>query len=403
DGARGLAEIADTNLGGSLDALSLRLRASRREQFSQLSFTDLRPFSLRLPITIGVFYNRNDTLRPFVRRRLSNNDVENVNSFGLERFSAFIQTERKLNDQTSMRFRYNLERARVFEPDSNKKADMGGMGDMGGIPETVVTRNERSIRLGMFSVGISHDTRDNVLNPTKGQLFSADNSIASRMFGGTESFNKFFTTYQRYKTLDQFTPLLSNTTLAFSARIGLASTSRVADCNGDGIIDGVGGAPGDKERCLPISERFFSGGATNLRGFKFETAGPQTVVEPALDSLDRCDNPTRQPDRPCVLPTLVPLGGDGLAVLNFEMRSPLTGRMRLVPFYDLGNVFRRARDFNFSNMTNTFGLGLRINTPLGPVGVDYGYLIDPPAFASASGAVLRQPRGAIHIRFGQTF
>jgi hypothetical protein len=48
-------------------------------------------------------------------------------------------------------------------------------------------------------------------------------------------------------------------------------------------------------------------------------------------------------------------------------------------------------------------MGLRINTPLGPVGVDYGFLIDPPAYTSASGAILRQPRGAFHIRFGQTF
>jgi outer membrane protein insertion porin family len=401
DGARGLAEIANTNLGGSLDTLSLRMRASRREQFTQLSFTDLRPFSLRLPTTIAVFYNRNNTLRPFVRRRLSDGQVENVNSFGLERFAAFIQTERKLNEQTSMRFRYNLERARVFDPSEN---NIGDMGDMDGIPETVVTRNERSIRLGMFSMGISRDTRDNVLNPTKGQLVSADHSIASRMFGGTESFNKFFATYQRYKTLDQFTPLLGNTTLAFSARIGLASTSRIADCNGDGVIDGDGdGDPDDNERCLPISERFFSGGATNLRGFKFETAGPQIIVEPALGSPDRCDTPGRPEDRPCILPTLVPSGGDALAVFNFEMRYPLTSRLRLVPFYDLGNVFRRARDINFGSMTNTFGLGLRINTPLGPVGVDYGYLIDPPAFTSTSGAVLRQPRGAIHIRFGQTF
>jgi outer membrane protein insertion porin family len=318
----------------------------------------------------------------------------------LERFAAFIQTERKLNEQTSMRFRYNLERTEVFDP--NKKTDMGDMDGMDGIPETVVTRNERLIRLGMFSMGISRDTRDNVLNPTKGQLVSADHSIASRMFGGTESFNKFFATYQRYKTLDQFTPMLGNTTLAFSARIGLASTSRTADCNGDGKIDvDSDGLP--KERCLPISERFFSGGATNLRGFKFETAGPQIIVEPPMESDDRCDKEGRPVDLPCILPTLVPSGGDALAVFNFEMRYPLTSRLRLVPFYDLGNVFRRARDINFGSMTNTFGLGLRINTPLGPVGVDYGYLIDPPAFSSTSGAVLRQPRGAIHIRFGQTF
>ncbi len=215
DGARGLAEIANTNLGGSLDSLSLRMRASRREQFSQLSFTDFRPFSWRLPTTIAVFYNRNDTLRPFVRRRLSDGKVEDVNSFGLERFAAFIQTERKLNEQTSMRFRYNLERARVFDPNKNNDAGMDDMGDTGGIPETVVTRNERSIRLGSFSMGISRDTRDSALNPTSGQLFSADHSIASRMFGGTESFNKFFATYQRYKTLNQFTPLLGNTTLVF--------------------------------------------------------------------------------------------------------------------------------------------------------------------------------------------
>jgi len=85
------------------------------------------------------------------------------------------------------------------------------------------------------------------------------------------------------------------------------------------------------------------------------------------------------------------------------LRYPLPSRLRLVPFYDLGNVFKRVNDFRFSDMTNTIGVGMRINTPLGPFGVDYGYLIDPPAFATSSGALLRQPRGAIHIRFGQTF
>ena len=377
DGARGLMEIANTNLGGSLDSLSLRLRGSRREQFAQVAFTDLRPFGLKFPTTISVFYNRAANLRPFVRRRLVNGKEETSEegrSFGLNRFAAFIQTERKLDERTSMRFRYNLERASLF--------------NLEGIPETEVTRNERAIRLGIFSIGISRDTRDSVLNPAKGQLVSADHSIAARIFGGNESFNKFFATYQRYKTLDQFTPLLGNSTLAFSARLGLASVFREADRNGDGVIS-------DSERRLPISERFFSGGATTLRGFRFETAGPQGILEP-------------RPDKPGELPTLVPLGGDALAVFNLELRYPLTRRLRLVPFYDLGNVFRRVGDINFSGMTNTVGIGLRINTPLGPIGVDYGFLIDPPAFLTMPDqngvrATLRQPRGAIHIRFGQTF
>jgi outer membrane protein insertion porin family len=383
DGARGLAELTDTNVGGSLDSLSLRMRASKRDQFTQLSFTDLRPFSWKLPTTISVFYNRTSNLRPFVRRQLVDGDIQDLqsDSYGLERFAAFIQTERKLGERTSMRFRYNLERARLF--------------NLQGLPPEV-TRNESSIRLGMFSVGISRDTRDNVLNPTKGQLISADHSIAARVFGGTESFNKFSANYQRYKTFDPSTPLLHDTTLAFSGRIGLASTFRAADRNGDGVID-------DSERRLPISERFFSGGATTLRGFKFETAGPQIVFEPAPTANDSCLNPDRKPPNQCTLPTLIPLGGDAMAVFNFELRYPLSSRVRLVPFYDLGNVFNRVSDFRYGNMTSSVGVGVRINTPLGPIGVDYGRLLNPPSFFTNSGATLRQPSGALHIRLGQTF
>jgi outer membrane protein insertion porin family len=172
---------------------------------------------------------------------------------------------------------------------------------------------------------------------------------------------------------------------------------RPTDRNGNGQID-------ESENRLPITERFFTGGATTLRGFRYEAAGPQAVLEPGLNPMA----PNRSCDvalmPPCQLPTLVPVGGDALAVFNFELRYPLTDNFRLVPFYDLGNAFRRVRDINFSSMTNSVGLGLRFITPIGPVGVDYGFLIDPPFYVdNQTGAILRQPRGAFHIRFGQSF
>ncbi len=379
NGLRGLTELTLNNIRGTLNTATLRLRASRREQYSQFSFTDLRPFGWKWPTTFSMFYTRNNDLRPFTRRRESLDgkisDITDNAAFGLQRFAAFIQTEHKLNDITSVRFRYNLERANLFNFEQT-------------FPETEVTRNERAVRLGIFAIGISRDTRDNLLNPQRGQLFSADNLLAANALGGNESFNKFFANYQRYYTFDPATRWLKDSTLAFSARFGLARVMTPADRDRNGSIS-------ESERRLPISERFFTGGATTLRGFKFETAGRQGILAPRPS----CQTPSNS----CFeLPALVPLGGDALTVLNFELRYPLTSRMRLVPFYDLGNVFYKVSDLNWKNMTNTVGMGIRFNTPLGPIGVDYGFLLDPPAFQFGQ-ATLRQPRGAFHIRFGQTF
>jgi outer membrane protein insertion porin family len=233
----------------------------------------------------------------------------------------------------------------------------------------------------MFSAGLTRDTRDSALNPTRGQFLSVEHSLAARLFGGNESFNRFFGNYQNFRTLPRATPVLKDSVLAFSGRVGLASLFQVRSRSESGVIT-------EEDRLLPISERFFSGGATTLRGFRFEEAGPQGILEPRNAQE---------------LPTLVPLGGDALVVMNFELRYPLTRQLRLVTFYDVGNVFRRIKDINFRGMTNTVGVGLRVNTPIGPVGVDYGFLLDPPSFTSAGGEVLRQPRGVIHVRLGQSF
>ena len=368
EGPRGLAQLTNTNLFGRVNSATLKLRASRREQLAQLQYTDLRPFGSKWATTVSAFYNRNADLKSFVRKTVNNsNQTDAGRTFGINRFAAFLQTERKLNDFTSLRFRYNFEQSKLFNLEN--------------IPTLEVTRNERTLRLGSFAAGISRDTRDSAINPTKGQLFSADHSIAASVFGGNESFNKFFGSYQRYDKLPAGVPLLGNSIFAMSARLGLAAAFKVSDRDKDGVIS-------EAERRLPISERFFSGGATTLRGFNYEAAGPQGILEPRNAQE---------------LPTLVPLGGDALTVFNFELRYPLTRKLQLVPFYDLGNVFRRTRDLNFKGMTSTVGLGFRFNTPIGPVGIDYGYLLDPPSFVTANGGVLRQKQGVIHIRFGQSF
>src|SRR6266498_2618750 len=364
EGARGLAQVSDTNLFGRVNSASIRMRASRREQLGQFSYTDLRPFGTKWATTLSTFYDRNTSLQTIQRKQIVDGKVqtEATQSYGINRFAAFIQTERKLSEQSSLRFRYSFENARLSHAQN--------------VPIGEIGRNDRSIRLGSFSVGFTRDTRDSALTPTRGQLLSAEHSVATRIFGGNEAFNRFFGTYQGYKTFAPSTPVIRDSIFAFSARIGLAAPFRVPTTN---TLD---------DKLLPISERFFAGGATTLRGFRFEQAGPQIILEGT---------------RPGELPALVPRGGNALTIFNFELRYPIARRVRLVPFYDVGNVFPLVRDIRFKDMSNTVGLGLRINTPIGPVGIDYGYLLDPPSFVTQGGATLRPKPGVVHIRFGQSF
>ncbi|MEO7659507.1 MAG: BamA/TamA family outer membrane protein, partial [Pyrinomonadaceae bacterium] len=168
---------------------------------------------------------------------------------------------------------------------------------------------------------------------------------------------------------------------------------------------------------LPISERFFAGGSTTLRGFDFEEAGPRVVIMPQGTFI----NSKREPVT--LDPFTIPFGGNGLAVVNLEARIPFSDSLRLVPFYDGGNVFRKAGDIfkaptvalgdvvgqnQRAVWTHTAGLGLRIKTPVGgEFGIDYGYLLNPPRFLipqpTGPNAEFRLRQGKLHFRFSQAF
>ena len=103
--------------------------------------------------------------------------------------------------------------------------------------------------------------------------------------------------------------------------------------------------------------------------------------------------------------------------------SNRTESLRVVPFYDGGNVFNRVGDiFNPTNSdphdvfqsnlravwTHTVGLGFRIKTPIGgEFAVDYGYLLNPPEFIIPSSVppngIIRLHQGEFHFRFSQAF
>ena len=115
-------------------------------------------------------------------------------------------------------------------------------------------------------------------------------------------------------------PAPRRTVLAFGARLGLAHGFRrevvSEDADGQPIVDVV--------QDLPASERFFAGGDTTVRGFSLDRLGTDATISP----------------------TGFPTGGNGLVVLNAELRATLIGSFGAVAFIDSGNVFLRATDLD---------------------------------------------------------
>jgi outer membrane protein assembly factor BamA len=260
--------------------------------------------------------------------------------------------------------------------------------------------------------------RYNQLDATRGDFFNIDYAVALRQLGGNLSFNRLQANYRRYYRVSG----LRGTVFAGNATLGLANLFNPRDRDANGSIDEI-------DLTLPISERFFSGGSTTIRGFGFEEAGPRQVVIPEGTFLD-------QNKKPVVLnPFTVPVGGNALAIINLEARIPITRALQVVPFYDGGNVFRRVGDLfgkkdnapppgnllaaiDAANLrahwTNTLGVGVRIQTPFGgALAVDYGFMLNPPEFLvpqrgngllfDGTPAVYRLNRTQIHFRFTQTF
>jgi len=103
---------------------------------------------------------------------------------------------------------------------------------------------------------------------------------------------------------------------------------------------------------IPISERFFLGGASTVRGYKEQLLGPSIYDE------------TRQYPRA--------IGGKLMFLANIELRIPMFWIIWGETFFDAGNVWLENKNFRINEIKTTSGIGLALLTPLGPIRFDYG-------------------------------
>jgi outer membrane protein insertion porin family len=167
------------------------------------------------------------------------------------------------------------------------------------------------------------DRRDNALLTRTGQRIILSPFIAGGFLGGNTQIYGWDLEGSQYFRLKWDTILLINGEIA------------TVDTWGNGSE-------------VPIFERLYLGGANNLRGFPYREVGPQDA-------------------------TGEPIGGQSMARATIEWTFPIVEKARGAIFYDAGFVNLDSWSFGFQHFASDIGVGIRLNLPIGPLRLDYGY------------------------------
>lgn len=226
---------------------------------------------------------------------------------------------------------------------------------------------EQTKPLGVVSVALTRNRTNDALAPSRGSIARLELRHASRVSGSDEDlqFNKALGDVSLYRRV------AARTVLALRLRAGAVVGTQINDST---------------RRFIPPQERLYAGGPNSVRGFRQNELGPVVYT---VDSIAPFDTvvvrgaalvtetylraATRRADR------TVPTGGNAVLVGNAELRFPspvLPELVRLNAFVDVGQVWNPGvsnLNLELGQFRWTPGVGARVATPVGAIGLDLGY------------------------------
>ena len=317
EGPRGTVELTHSNLWGLDRSLSFRIRGSQREQRFQTTFREPSLFNWDLDGFASLFFER--TRQQF---------------FDANQIDFSFQSLMQFANQDSLLLSASFQTVNLRDITDNAQAP--------DFPDETGTFHIASLR-GSYI----HDTRNDPINPRRGNYFTGTLQLADERIGSQKNFVSLFAQASIYRPAKE-------TVVAASLRFGWSQ-------------------PYGKTDRLPITERYFAGGSTTLRAFGRDQAGTKR-------------------------------GGNALAILNveyrFPIRFPISGLGGAV-FYDTGTTFAHISDFYLGAFTHTAGFGLRYDTPLGPIRLDFGFNLNRQI--NEMKPEESEPRNKVFLTLGHTF
>jgi len=171
----------------------------------------------------------------------------------------------------------------------------------------------------------TYDTRDNVFDPTSGWYSSLSIEKAGGFLRGDYNFTKYNLTLRTYLSTDFFKDIFN-----------IGSLKKITDNLSKGVL-AFRAMGGMADTDLPSFAEYQVGGMNTIRGY---------------DSGE--------------------FSGDKSLVFNAEYRFPLAENFQAVLFVDWGQAWDIEESIAIADLKFGRGVGVRFDTPIGPIRLDYG-------------------------------
>ncbi len=369
--------VSRINVGGRHQTLTMKANVSRLQQRGLINFDVPKLLNRDLRFSATAFYDNTVDVSTFTSERL-------------EGTLQALQVLYKVPDRelTTISYRFSYRRVKA----SNIR-----------VSDNSLPLLSKPTRVGTPNFLFVRNRRDNDLESTRGNYTTVEGGVAGSYFGSEADFSRVLVKNSSYHTFFRNRSTGRGFVLARSTTVGLE------DSFGNTVLLDPWEKVATGETLLPLPERFFSGGGNSHRGFGLNQAGPRDPF------------------------TGFPVGGSAVFLNNLEMRFPnvtvpyLLDNIGFTIFHDMGNVFARPDEMlpslgrfhqpnqqicfqppelgklsqcNYNYFSHAIGVGVRYQTPIGPLRFDFGYNLNPPAFPSYTNITTNTKTGISVGQFG---
>jgi len=359
--------VSRINVGGRHQTLTMKTNVSRLQQRGLINFDVPKLMNKDLRFSATAFYDNTVDVSTFTSERLE----------GTLQALQVLKRDLSGRELTSLSYRFSYRRVKA----SNIQ-----------VTDNLVPLLSKPTRVGTPNFLYVRNRRDNDLESTRGNYTTIEGGVATSYFGSEADFSRLLIKNSSYYTF------LRNRGTGRGFVFARSTTVGVENPFGNTVVLDPSQSAATGASLIPLPERFYSGGGNSHRGFGLNQAGPRDPF------------------------TGFPVGGSAVFLNNLEMRFPnvtvpyLLENVGFTIFHDMGNVFARPQEMlpslgrfhqpnqqlctqappsgtlsqcSYNYVSHAIGMGVRYQTPIGPLRFDFGYNLNPPVFPSYTNILTR--------------